>query len=227
MFLALFIVFSIVLFILVRNQFSYWKRAGVPEAPPSIPFGNFQPVARKERSFGLVIYDIYKQTSEPFLGVYLFFRPALLVRDPELVKNVLTRDFQHFHDRGVYHNPKADPLSGNLFAMPGDEWKSLRTRLTPAFTSGKLKGMFPIVHNVGKELVKFMEPMADKNEILDMRDIAARYVIDCLASILFGQEGISTIKNPNHEFRTSGRKFNDNKEIVNVIRRSLNLVCPK
>lgn len=213
MILALLIVLLFTLFLLVRNQYSYWKRAGIPSIAPSIPFGNLLSVVRKQRSFGTAIYDLYKQTSEPFVGIYLFFRPAILIRDAELVNNVLTRDFQHFHDRGTYYDTKADYLSGNLFSLPGEEWKSLRTRLTTAFTSEKLKGIFPIVLNVGKELVKFMKPLADK--------------IDCLASTLFGLEGISTPTDPNHEFRTSGMKYNDNSKIIGVIRRSLSFVCPK
>jgi cytochrome P450 family 6 len=214
------------LFLLVKNQYSHWENVGIPNVKPKIPFGNLQSLVKKERSFGTAIYDIYKQTSEPFIGIYLFFRPAILVRDRELVKNILTKDFQHFHDRGVYCEPKSDPMSGTLFALPGEAWKSLRMRLTPAFTSGKLKGMFPQVHNVGNELVKFMKPLAQKNESIEIRDLAGRYVIDCLASIAFGQEGVSTIKDPNHEFRMSGRKINDNSKFLDVIRRSASFVCP-
>lgn len=118
-------------------------------------------------------------------------------------------------------------MSANLFSLPGEAWKSLRVQLTPAFTSGKLRGMFPMVYNVGNELVKFMQPMADKSESVEIRDLAGRYVIDCLASIAFGQDGVSTIKDPNHEFRMSGRKLNDNSKIVDVIRRSAVFVCPK
>lgn len=211
----------------MKRQYSYWEHVGIPNIRPNIPFGNLQSVARKERSFGTAIYDIYKQTTEPFLGIYLFFRPALLVRDAELVKNMLTKDFQHFHDRGVYCDPKRDKMSANLFALPGEEWKTLRTRLTPAFTSGKLKGMFPMVKNVGEELVKFMKPLADKGETIEIRDLAGRYVIDCLASIAFGQEGVSTLNDPHHEFRMSGRKLNDNSKTIDIIRRAAVFVCPK
>lgn len=214
-------------YLLVKRQYSHWEAVGIPSARPKIPFGNLQSVARKERSFGTAIYDIYKETNEPFLGIYLFFRPALLLRDPEIISRVLRADFQHFHDRGVYCDPKRDPMSATLFSLSGDAWKTLRSRLTPAFTSGKLKGMFPIVKTIGAELVTFMKPLADKGETIDIRDLAGRYVIDCLASIAFGQDNVSTLKEPDHQFRTNGKKLNDNSNFIDVIRRAAVFVCPK
>lgn len=227
MFLIIVAVLLVAIYYFVKNQYSHWDNVGIPNVRASIPFGNLQPLVRKERSFGTAIYDIYKQTKEPFIGIYLFFKPAILIRDAELVKNVLTRDFQYFHDRGVYCNPKSDPMSANVFALPGEEWKSLRTRLTPAFTSGKLKGMFPMVKKVGDELVKYLKPLADEGESIEIRDLASRYVIDCLASIAFGQDGVSSINNPDHPFRLSGQKLNDNTKIIDVIRRAAVFVCPK
>jgi cytochrome P450 family 6 len=226
MIFAIILVSLVVLLFFLKKQYSHWENVGVPNVKPKIPWGNLESIVKKKRSFGTAIYDIYKQTTEPFIGIYLFFRPAILVRDRVLVKNILTKDFQYFHDRGVYCEPKSDPMSANLFALPGEAWKSLRSQLTPAFTSGKLKGMFPQVLSVGNELVKFMKPLAEKSELIEIRDLAGRYVIDCLASIAFGQEGISTIREPNHEFRISGKKLNDNSRIFDVIRRSATFVCP-
>jgi cytochrome P450 family 6 len=227
MIVALIAILLLAVVFFVRRQYSHWDHVGVKSIKPKIPIGNLQAVVNKERSFGTAIYDLYKQTTEPFIGIYLFFRPALLVRDRELVKTILTKDFQHFHDRGVYCEPKSDPMSGNLFALTGEPWKNLRSSLTPAFTSGKLKGMFSQIHEVGNELVKLMTPMAQKGEAIDIRDLAGRYVVDCLASIAFGQEGISTIENPDHEFKTNGRRLNDNTNFLQVLRGAAVFVCPK
>lgn len=211
----------------VRRHYSHWETLGIPSIKPKIPFGNIQSVVKSERSFGTAIYDLYKQTTEPFIGIYLFFQPAILIRDRELVKTILTKDFQYFHDRGVYCEPKSDPMSATLFALQGDAWKTLRTSLTPAFTSGKLKGMFSEIHAIGQELVKLMKPLAEKNETIDIKDLVSRYVFDCLASIAFGQEEISTIKDPDHEFRMNGKKLNDSTNFLEVLRGAAVFVCPK
>lgn len=82
----------------------------------------------------------------------MFFKPILLAIDPELVKNVMARDFDHFVDRGVFSNEESDPLSAHLFSLTGLKWKHLRQKLTPSFTSGKLKKMFQTLVDCTKEL---------------------------------------------------------------------------
>jgi cytochrome P450 family 6 len=209
-------VLLVCLTVLVKRQYSHWKNLGIPYFKPTFPFGNILPVAKNKRAFGTAMYDLYKQSSEPFMGLFLLFRPALLVIDKDIVKNILTKDFEHFHDRGAFCN-KSDPMSANLFTMPGETWKPLRNKITPAFTSGKLKGMFPLVQDVANNLVNCLKPLAEKNSTIDIFDFTLRFVVDCLASVAFGQEGISTINDPEHEFRTTPDIINDGS-IMSIIR---------
>lgn len=226
MLLALIVILVIAAAYLVRRQYTYWDHVGIPNIKGVFPFGNLKSIVDRQRSFGTAIYDLYTQTSEPFVGVYLFFKPALLIRDAEMVKNILTTEFQSFHDRGTYCDPIRDPMSANLFSLPGEAWKSLRNKLTPAFTSGKLKGMFPSIHSIGEELIMYMKSFAEKGEVIEIADYAGRYVVDCLATVAFGLEGVSTINNPDHEFRTTGKKSNENDTLINIVRRSATFVCP-
>lgn len=227
MIIALILILFVVIYVLVKKQYSYWERNGIASVKPTIPFGNLKSIIKKQKSFGTEIYDIYKNTTEPFIGIYLFFRPALLIRDSVLVKNVLLNDFHHFHDRGIYCEPETDPMSATLFSLPGEKWKNLRTKLTPVFTSGKLKNMFPYIHNIGNELVKVMEPLTEKQDAIEIRSIAGRYVADCLASIAFGLEGVSTLNDPNHEFLMNSGKLNKSTKMYDIIRRSAVFLCPK
>lgn len=79
---------------------------------------------------------------QPFIGVYALFRPTLIIRDANLIRTMLIKDFQHFMDRGVYCDEENDPLSGHLFAIEAEKWKYLRSKLTPAFSSGKMRAIF-------------------------------------------------------------------------------------
>lgn len=226
MWLLLILIIFIVIYSFIKRQYTYWDYSNIPHVKSKFPYGNLEKVVKKEGSFGTAIYDIYKQSTEPLIGIYLFFKPAILIRDPELIKNVLIKDFSYFHSRGVYLDAKRDPMSSNLFSLEGEEWKTLRQRLTPAFTSGKLKGMFENIKLVGDALVKNFEKLAEKGAEIDIRDFAGCYVADCLASIAFGQSGISTIENPEHEFRDNVRKLNDNSNFINMIRRTAVFMCP-
>jgi cytochrome P450 family 6 len=92
------------------------------------------------------------------VGIFSFDKPSLLIRDLVLVKNILVKDFQTLMDRTFSFEDKIDPLmSNNLPALKGKTWRHLRTNLTPLFTSGKMKKMFYLVNNSGKELADCLE----------------------------------------------------------------------
>lgn len=43
--------------------------------------------------------------------MFLSGRPFFVPLDVEVIKRILTKDFNHFTDRGLYYNEKDDPLS--------------------------------------------------------------------------------------------------------------------
>lgn len=212
-------------YLYLKHVYSYWTRKGFSSIKPSIPFGNLGSVINNTKSFGVAIYDLYNSSSEAFVGIYLFFRPSLLIRDPELIRNILVKDFASFHDRGIYCNEKIDKLSGSLFTLSGYKWKNLRKQLTPTFTSGKLKSMFPIIQQVGIELQTAMKDYAVNNEIVDMKEYASRYTVDIIASVIFGYE-INSIENPDNEFKWFSNRVN-NSGFIQSLRVAVAFCCPK
>lgn len=60
-----------------------------------------------------------------FLGVYLGFDPALVINDPELIKQIMIQDFEHFVDRGIYKSEK-QPITVNIFSQNGIDWRNIR-----------------------------------------------------------------------------------------------------
>lgn len=65
-----------------------------------------------------------------FPGVYLGFDPALVINDPDLIKQIMIQDFDHFVDRGIYKSEK-QPITVNIFSQNGIDWRNIRvsTRL--------------------------------------------------------------------------------------------------
>lgn len=117
-------------------------------------------------------YEKFKK--HRFHGIYIFHQPLLLINDPELIRHVLIKDFNKFRDRGLYYNEKVDPLSGHLFLLPGEKWRKLRAKLSPTFTSGKLKQMFPLIQEIGDELIKVCEKTIAEGDIIEFKDLIAR-----------------------------------------------------
>ena len=59
----------------------------------------------------------------------MFNKPFLMINEPELIRQILIKDFNKFPDRGMYINEKIDPLTGHLFLLGGEKWRYLRAKL--------------------------------------------------------------------------------------------------
>lgn len=52
--------------------------------------------------------------------MFQFMLPTLVITDPELIKQITVKDFDHFLDHRTFIPEEADPLWGkNLFALKG------------------------------------------------------------------------------------------------------------
>lgn len=91
------------------------------------------------------------------VGFYSFDKPRLLLRDPELIKNLLIRDFNNFSNKMVSGNYKDIIGSHTLFLLKNPFWKNLRYKLTPIFTSGNLKNMFGLMLEICDDLYGYLD----------------------------------------------------------------------
>ncbi|XP_072764620.1 uncharacterized protein [Anoplolepis gracilipes] len=187
--------------------FNYWRKRGVFYIDPVVPTGNIGSLVTKKVSIGEFFYDLYvKYKDHRAFGIYAFFKPNLIITDPELIRVVLTKEFKNFHDRGVFCNEKIDPLTGHLFALSGRKWRNLRVKMTPTFTSGKLKHMFAILKMCGKELVSNLESVAQTEDCIKIKDWFGRYTTDTVMSTAFGVNS-NCIEEGDNEFRQCGNKI--------------------
>lgn len=106
----------------------------------------------------------------------------------------------------MYCDEERDPLSGHLFSLSGEKWKNLRAKLTPTFTSGKLKAMFSSLVNCEEAVKNNLEKAVNDNEMVDIRDLASNITVNFITSVAFGIDS-NSIDNPNSEFRECSRKL--------------------
>ncbi|XP_055714124.1 cytochrome P450 6a8-like [Phlebotomus papatasi] len=198
--------FVILLYFFFKRKFSYWAELGVPYAEPSIPWGNIGQVGSKLHSTEL-FQEFYKRFKgkAPFMGFYATIAPQVLVIDLNLIQTILIKDFHYFHDRARYYNLKDDPISGTLFNIDGEKWRTLRAKISPTFTSGKMKMMLPTVIDVAQNFHKTLfEKIGDKAEI-EIKDYLSRFSTDVIGSCAFGLD-CNSLKDPNVKFRIYGDK---------------------
>ncbi|XP_049285216.1 probable cytochrome P450 6a14 [Anopheles funestus] len=193
-------------YLFLRERHSYWRKRGFPCKPnPSLLFGQMQGNGSTKHAAYVTqeIYNYAKERGERFVGYSYFFMPLVMVCDIELVKTILVKEFSVFHDRGMYSNARTDPLSGNLFALEGHEWREMRQKLTPTFTSGRMKQMFGTMLQVAAELRKHMLTNIDRD--MEMKDVLARFTTDVIGTCAFGIE-CNTLDNPDSEFLKYGKR---------------------
>jgi len=196
-----------IVYYLGTSGFGYWKKKGVPvPEDPIFFFGNFKDYVLQRRYLGHVVQDFYswsKSKGHAYVGVYQLQRPCLVIADNELVKTILLKDFTYFTDRGQYCDREGEPLTANLFNLEGAEWKALRSKLSPTFTSGKMKQMFGLVKECVHDLYDHLQEQAKSGASIEVKDIMARFTTDVISSCAFGLQS-NSFKFPDSEFRKMG-----------------------
>uniref|UniRef100_A0A673UFP1 unspecific monooxygenase n=1 Tax=Suricata suricatta TaxID=37032 RepID=A0A673UFP1_SURSU len=140
--------------------------------------------------------------------LYLFYdgrQPVLAITDPDMIKTVLVKEcYSVFTNRRSF-----GPLGimKNAITMSEDEqWKRIRTLLSPAFSSGKLKEMFPIIGQYGDVLVRNLRKEAEKGKPVTLKDILGAYSMDVITSTSFGVH-IDSLNNPRDPFVENTKKL--------------------
>lgn len=189
----------------IMRRYSFWKNKGIVSPKPSIPFGNIRHTVLGSKQIGVDFSDIYKNTKmEDYVGVYMVLKPTLVINNLDLIKTTLTKDFVHFSDHGLPFDEEAEPISGHLFNVGGAKWKNLRAKLTPTFTSSRMRSMFDVVHDCAAEVAKHLDQCTEDD--LDVKEILAIFGNDVIASCAFGIE-LNTFKNPDDKFRKMGKRI--------------------
>lgn len=208
-----------------KYAYTYWERRGIPSTKPKIPFGDAYEITARKITRGEAIRKIYnefKAKNCQHVGLYFFASPMYVPIDPNIVKCILQTDFDHFEDKGSYVNEKHDPLSANLSQLHGERWRSLRQRLTQAFSTGQLKNMFQTLANCRIALDEALEDFAKNEEDVDIKNTLQRFTADVIGSCAFGLN-CNSFKNTNAEFMFYGNKAVtlDYRSLIKFILRSL------
>ena len=172
---------SIVSISLLVVLFLYWygtrgfanlKKLNVP-GPKPLPFiGNFLE-ARKYEGIQLMHVDYMKRYGKVY-AICLGEKPSLVVADPELLKQIMIKDFPNFRNRFQFMKP-TPAFSRNVFNARDDTWKRIRNTLTPTFSAGKMKLMVLLIETSCDTLMEKLEKIADSGERRSIAEIVQKF----------------------------------------------------
>ncbi|XP_055699431.1 uncharacterized protein LOC129799506 [Phlebotomus papatasi] len=189
-----------------------FKRRNLKFIPPVPLLGNFRHMVLQTKSFSDAISEMYNYfPTEKFYGIFEFRRPLFLVRDPELIKQIAVKDFDHFLDHRLNLDETHDPLFGrNLLSLKGQRWKDMRSTLSPAFTGSKMRTMFQLVSECSSATVDFLEKDVKNGKpiLMEMKDLFTRFTNDVIATCAFGIK-VDSFHEKNNQFYEFGKKASD------------------
>lgn len=184
---VLFVIVSIACFVYYycTRTLNYWRDNNVVGPKPVPLFGNLLESALRRKHVGIIykeIYDAYPK--EKVIGIYRMTSPTLIIRDLDIVKNILIKDFDAFPERGIAFSKEG--LGDNLFHCDSDTWRALRKKFTPVFTSGKLKNLFQVINERGDQFVDYLENVTMKKHEQELHQHFQKYTMSTIIAASFG-----------------------------------------
>lgn len=69
-------------------------------------------------------------------------------------------------------------MGAHLFSLDSQDWRSMRVKLTPTFTSGKMKMMFNSILSHSESLLKAIDSHIKNKEDIDIKDVSTKLYLN-------------------------------------------------
>ncbi|XP_020604908.1 cytochrome P450 3A8-like [Orbicella faveolata] len=176
------------------EPFTVFKKLGIPGPTPLPILGNTGRTLFDPNSIPKRHQELYKKYGKVF-GLYFFRQPFLMVGDPDMIKEILIKEFPKFHDRlSLIEIPK--PYNRMLSVVPGQKWKDLRNTLSPTFSASKMKHMMTFMNEALDTLMQKVDGISKTGEIVDFHRWLQSLTMEVILSTAFGVKGeTQTVEN--------------------------------
>nr|XP_015838170.1 PREDICTED: cytochrome P450 9e2-like [Tribolium castaneum] len=213
---------------LLIRPFKHWIKKGVAQGNPVPVFGHLLGTILHKQSFSEMIQTVYNIAPDSrYCGMYQFFQPMLVLRDPELIKQITVKDFDLFMNHKGFIPPDCEPLMGKVLILLTDQkWKDMRNTLSPAFTSSKMKYMFGLISESAQRFTGHFSKKNDNVITIEMKDIFSRFTNDVIANTAFGVE-IDSLEEPNNEFYLMGLEITNFQGVVTFLKFLTFVILPR
>ncbi|XP_073817820.1 probable cytochrome P450 9f2 [Musca autumnalis] len=190
------------------KNFNYFKKRNLEYEKPMILFGNSYEILMKRKTGFDVLCEMHERHKGIVYGAFDGRDPVLMIRDPELIKQIVIKDFDHFINRTPTVNSGNENLfSHSLFSMRDDKWRDMRSTLTPAFTGSKMRQMFQLMLQTIDEAMSYLrtQQMTMDGLDVDMKDLTTRLTNDIIASTAFGLQ-VNSFRDGDNDFYMKAKR---------------------
>ncbi|GBM46384.1 Cytochrome P450 3A11 [Araneus ventricosus] len=195
-----------------RND-DYWKKRGVPHMPRASYYAMWRNFG--EKGMAGVVRDMGKNNLGRVYGAFEGSNPHVVVSDPDLLRDIFIKDFHIFPLRrsATIGDPLSDCAVSNL---AGEQWKRVRTIITPAFTSKRMRQMGSIINECTKSLLEVCEKHYKEGKPVDCKGLFGAYTMDVIANSAFGTQ-IDSHNDPQNPFVQHVKKMVDGFSLITMI----------
>ncbi|KAG7459980.1 hypothetical protein MATL_G00216350 [Megalops atlanticus] len=181
--------------------YGVFKKLGIP-GPRPLPFvGTFLEYRKGFFKFDSDCFQKYGRV----WGFYDGRQPVLAIMDTGMIKTILIKECY-----SIFTNRRNFGLNGSLYdavsIAEDDEWKRIRSVLSPSFTSGRLKEMFTIMKKHSNNLVMSLQKKAENDEPVEVKEFFGPYSMDVVTSTSFSVD-IDSLNNPGDPFVANIKKM--------------------
>nr|AIL94146.1 cytochrome P450 CYP3024A3 [Tigriopus japonicus] len=203
----IFIVLVFYIYWSLTKNYGKFEKQGLFSIPPQILFGNSKDLFLQTKPMIDFYRDIYNQFGNNKCGIFYEGPTAnFFVKDPELIKQVLIKDFDHFVDLNFIPKELAN-LPMNEFGLAnalGDEWRALKSSITPAFSLKNIKNIGTNINGPALDVIDCLKK--SPNGIADLELYSGYFAMDCIGRIVFSMD-FQTAKSGGNEFVKYGDGF--------------------
>lgn len=194
------VIICILLAIYCRGKYNqnYWTTRGVVFYERHKTGGPLWEFIIGKKSLFEIFRGMYKEYDYvPVVGFGSFVEQALYIRDPVNIHHITQVDFHSFYHRGIPTND-VDKLANSIVFLNGPKWKLLRYKMTPLFTSAKLKNMYYIIDKSAQDFVEYLKQNPDKlkGDAHETHDTISRFCTAAVSAAVFGIGTRSTFDLP-------------------------------
>ncbi|XP_055047032.2 cytochrome P450 3A40 [Misgurnus anguillicaudatus] len=180
----------------------FFKKLGIPGPRPWPFLGTFLSYRKGFFNFDTECAKKYGKV----WGIFDGRLPILMVTDLEMIKAIMVKEcYSTFTNRRDTIEAVAGPFADGVSIVKDERWKRIRSSLSPYFTSGRLKEIFPLAEKHAERFIKNMMKR-DLKQSVKIKDAVASYSLDVVTSSSFSVD-IDSINNPDDPFVGNIKKF--------------------
>lgn len=141
------------------------------------------------------LYKKYKAKKHKVYAVREGLTPTYFVTEPDLVRDILVRDFSQLPNHRFI--PTEPCFESNLFNARVEDWKRIRSIVSPAFTSSKLQQLASEIDLCADTFMANIAKVSSPGQSFNVQDYFGSFALDVLTSCAYGTK-VESLSNPDH-----------------------------